>query len=77
VKRIQYNDEIFILKTVGTESVWVLEQAYKEIEFLEILAGEINIPKLILQCESGTNLRLVFSLIYLSLTINEIFPLSF
>ena len=64
MQRIQYNDEIFILKTVGTESEWVLEQAYKEIEFLEILAGEMNIPKLILQCESETNLRLVFSMIY-------------
>ena len=64
MKRIQYNDEIFILKTVETDSEWVLEQAYKEIEFLEILAGEVNIPKLILKCESETNLRLVFMLIY-------------
>ena len=72
MKRIQYNDEIFILKTVGTESEWVLEQAYKEIEFLEILAGEMNIPKLILQCESETNLRLVFSTIYQAFTTNEI-----
>ena len=72
MKRIQYDDEIFILKTVGTESEWVLEQAYKEIEFLEILAGEMNIPKLILQCESETNLRLVFSTIYQAFTTNEI-----
>ena len=64
MKRIQYNDEIFILKTVGTESEWVLEQAYKEIVFLEELSGEVNIPKLILKCESETNLRLVFILIY-------------
>ena len=64
MKRIQYNGEILILKTVETDSEWVLEQAYKEIEFLEILVGEMNIPKLILQCESETNLRLVFSMIY-------------
>ena len=72
VKRIQYNDEILILKSVETDSEWVLEQAYKEIEFLEILAGEMNIPKLILQCESETNLRLVFSTIYQAFTTNEI-----
>ena len=82
MKRIQYNDEIFILKTVETDSEWVLEQAYKEIEFLEILAGEVNIPKLILKCESETNLRLVFMLIFkvsnaLSLVLNESLSLSF
>ena len=64
MKRIQYNDEIFILKTVGTESEWVLEQAYKEINYLEKLSGEVNIPKLILKCESETNLRLVSILTY-------------
>ena len=72
MKRIQYNDEIFILKTVGTESEWVLEQAYKEINYLEELSGEVNIPKLILKCESETNLRLVFSTIYQAFTTNEI-----
>ena len=64
MKRIQYDDEILILKTVETDSEWVLEQAYKEIEFLEILAGKVNIPKLILKCESETNLRQVFIVIY-------------
>ena len=64
MKRIQYNDEIFILKTVESESEWVLEQAYKEINYLKELSGELNIPKLILKCESETNLRQVFILTY-------------
>ena len=62
VQRVEYKNEIFILKTVR-ESEWLLEQAQKEIHFLEIFDDEENIPKLILQCPSDKHLRQVFIMI--------------
>ena len=64
VQRIEYKNEVFILKTVRIESEWLLEQAQKEIHFLEIFDGEENFPKLILKCPSDKSLRQVFILMF-------------
>ena len=64
MQRVEYNNEIFILKTVRIESEWLLEQAQKEIHFLKIFDGEENFPKLILKCPSDKSLRQVFILMF-------------